>query len=150
MLRDDLFCLLQLQCVHAGESFVHCGRYGTDFQVVVVPLFSGSVFIHFLIVFSFVFRELLENVIAPKPKRLSAADHQELTQLLIAKDEELKKTLKVKRKGDSGGVNQSMTTFFDFFHFSWRINRARSSSKSRKWKKKWRNKMPPFNSYKNN
>ena len=40
-------------------------------------------------------RELLENVIAPKPKRLNAADHQELTQLLIAKDQELKKTLKV-------------------------------------------------------
>ena len=35
-------------------------------------------------------KELLENAIAPKPKKMSAQDHAELTQLLIQKDKELK------------------------------------------------------------
>ena len=38
-------------------------------------------------------RELLENLIAPKPKRLSAASHDELTRLLLAKDAELQAAL---------------------------------------------------------
>jgi hypothetical protein len=41
------------------------------------------------------FRELLENVVAAKPKRLSPKDQEELTLLLITKDKELKETLKV-------------------------------------------------------
>ena len=35
-------------------------------------------------------KELIENAIAPKPKKMSAQDHAELTQLLIQKDKELK------------------------------------------------------------
>ena len=43
-------------------------------------------------------RELLENLIAPKPKRLSAADHNELTKLLLMKDEELQSTMRLARE----------------------------------------------------
>ncbi len=42
------------------------------------------------------FRELLENVVAVKPKRLSPKEQEELTLLLIGKDKELKETLQVK------------------------------------------------------
>ena len=35
-------------------------------------------------------KELIENAIAPKPKKMTAADHTELTQLLVQKDQELK------------------------------------------------------------
>ena len=35
-------------------------------------------------------KELIENAIAPKPKKMTAQDHAELTQLLIQKDKELK------------------------------------------------------------
>jgi len=42
-------------------------------------------------------RELLENLIAPKPRRLNASDHDDLVQLLIEKDSELKEALKVKK-----------------------------------------------------
>ena len=35
-------------------------------------------------------KELIENAIAPKPKKMSASDHAELTQLLVQKDMELK------------------------------------------------------------
>ena len=35
-------------------------------------------------------KELIENAIAPKPKKMSASDHAELTQLLVQKDKELK------------------------------------------------------------
>jgi len=38
-------------------------------------------------------KELIENAIAPKPKKMSAQDHAELTQLLIQKDKELKVTM---------------------------------------------------------
>ncbi len=43
-------------------------------------------------------RELLENLIAPKHKRLGAQEHQELSELLIAKDEELKAGLELARE----------------------------------------------------
>lgn len=39
------------------------------------------------------FREIIEVSIAPKSQKLSAADHAQLTDLLLAKDVELKKTL---------------------------------------------------------
>ena len=35
-------------------------------------------------------KELIENAIAPKPKKMTASDHAELTQLLVQKDEEIK------------------------------------------------------------
>ena len=35
-------------------------------------------------------KELIENAIAQKPKKMTANDHAELTQLLVKKDEELK------------------------------------------------------------
>ncbi len=40
----------------------------------------------------------MENLIAPKPKRLSAADHNELTKLLLMKDEELQSTMRLARE----------------------------------------------------
>ena len=40
-------------------------------------------------------RELIENVVAVKPKRLSPKEQEELTVLLISKDKELKETLEV-------------------------------------------------------
>lgn len=42
-----------------------------------------------------VFREMVEVSIAPKSQKLSAADHAQLTDLLLAKDAELKKTLEL-------------------------------------------------------
>lgn len=38
-------------------------------------------------------KELIENAIAQKPKKMTANDHAELTQLLVKKDEELKATI---------------------------------------------------------
>lgn len=38
-------------------------------------------------------KEIIENAIAPKPKKMTASDHAELTQLLVQKDEELKATM---------------------------------------------------------
>lgn len=37
-------------------------------------------------------KELIENAIAPKPKKMTASDHAEITQLLVQKDMELKGT----------------------------------------------------------
>jgi hypothetical protein len=52
---------------------------------------------HFLvdIIIIDLFRELIENVVAVKPKRLSPKEQEELTVLLISKDKELKENLKV-------------------------------------------------------
>lgn len=44
---------------------------------------------------SLCYREIVEVSIAPKPQKLSAADHAQLTDLLLAKDAELKKTLEL-------------------------------------------------------
>lgn len=44
---------------------------------------------------TFISRELLENVVAVKPKRLSHKEEEELTLLLISKDKELKEVLQV-------------------------------------------------------
>merc|ERR1719189_2064735 len=38
-------------------------------------------------------KELIENAIAPKPKKMTASDHAEITQLLVLKDKELKATM---------------------------------------------------------
>lgn len=38
---------------------------------------------------------MIEVSIAPKPQKLSAADHAQLTDLLLSKDSELKKTLEL-------------------------------------------------------
>lgn len=40
-------------------------------------------------------RELIENAVAPKQKKMSASDHADLVSLLIEKDKELKVTMKV-------------------------------------------------------
>lgn len=41
------------------------------------------------------YREIIEVAIAPKSQKLSAADHAQLTELLLSKDAELKKTLEL-------------------------------------------------------
>ena len=38
---------------------------------------------------------MIEVSIAPKPQKLSAADHAQLTDLLLSKDSDLKKTLEL-------------------------------------------------------
>jgi hypothetical protein len=43
----------------------------------------------------FLFRELIEKLIAPKAQRLNAQEQEDLTILLLEKDDELKKLLKV-------------------------------------------------------
>ena len=40
-------------------------------------------------------RELVENAVAPKQKRLAAPEHKAVTELLVAKDKELKEALRV-------------------------------------------------------
>ena len=40
-------------------------------------------------------KEMIENTVAPKQKRMSAADHKAMSDLLVAKDKELKEALKV-------------------------------------------------------
>ena len=40
-------------------------------------------------------KEMIENTVAPKQKRMSAADHKAMSDLLVAKDKELKETLKL-------------------------------------------------------
>ena len=40
-------------------------------------------------------RELVENAVAPKQKRLPASEHKAVTELLVAKDKELKEALRV-------------------------------------------------------
>ncbi|EEC01181.1 mediator of RNA polymerase II transcription subunit, putative [Ixodes scapularis] len=41
------------------------------------------------------YRELFENIIAPRSQRLTSSEHAQLAELLVAKDEELKQTLVV-------------------------------------------------------
>lgn len=40
-------------------------------------------------------REMVENAVSPKQKRMTAADHRAMTELLVAKDKELKAALAV-------------------------------------------------------
>ena len=54
----------------------------------------------------YIIRELLENLIAPKPKRLSAASHDELTKLLLAKDAELQAALSL--AGEQGEIEKKI------------------------------------------
>jgi len=51
-------------------------------------------------------KELLENCIAPKQKRISAADHTALTNLLVSKDKALKAALKL--AGEQGKVEETI------------------------------------------
>ena len=48
----------------------------------------------------------MENLIAPKPKRLSAANHDELTKLLLAKDGELQSALSL--AGEQGEIEKKI------------------------------------------
>ena len=51
-----------------------------------------------MVSFFFSSRELLENAIAVKSRRMNSGDHEELAKLLIEKDQELKKTIEVQIK----------------------------------------------------
>jgi len=51
-------------------------------------------------------KELLENCVQPKPKRMSSADHLAITELLVHKDKQLKAALKV--AGEQGEVEQEI------------------------------------------
>lgn len=51
-------------------------------------------------------REILENLISPKTKRMSSSDHQELVQLLMAKDDELQQALKLAE--EQGEIEKTM------------------------------------------
>ena len=51
-------------------------------------------------------KEIFENAIAPKAKRLSASEHEELTTLLIQKDAELKETMKL--ASEQGEIDKKM------------------------------------------
>lgn len=51
-------------------------------------------------------KEIFENAIAPKAKRLSAQEHEELTTLLIQKDAQLKETMNL--AGEQGDIDKKM------------------------------------------
>ncbi|XP_076673012.1 mediator complex subunit 4 [Andrena cerasifolii] len=51
-------------------------------------------------------KEMIENTIAQKPMKLSSEEHAQLTELLIAKDDELKATLK--RAAEQAKINLKM------------------------------------------
>ncbi|KAL2728602.1 mediator of RNA polymerase II transcription subunit 4 isoform X1 [Vespula squamosa] len=51
-------------------------------------------------------KEMIENIIAQKPLKLSTTEHTQLTELLIAKDNELKATLK--RAAEQAKINLKM------------------------------------------
>lgn len=51
-------------------------------------------------------KEMIENTVAPKQKRMSAADHKAMSDLLVAKDKELKEALKV--AGEQREVEQEI------------------------------------------
>ena len=56
-------------------------------------------------------KEILENAIAPKAKRLSANEHDELTTLMIQKDSELKETMKL--ASEQGELDKKMKLLQD-------------------------------------
>lgn len=80
---------------HQGSSPLPHRRHRTHRQV----RYLRALFFHVLCSFTsdgFVFcREIIENCIAPKPQKMSAAEHAQITELLLAKDAELKKTLEL-------------------------------------------------------
>ncbi|XP_071451233.1 mediator of RNA polymerase II transcription subunit 4 [Hetaerina americana] len=51
-------------------------------------------------------KELLENTVAPKHQKISVTEHGQLTELLVAKDKELKDTLKL--AAEQAKINQKM------------------------------------------
>jgi len=56
-------------------------------------------------------KEILENAIAPKAKRLSSQEHEELTTLLIQKDATLKETMKL--ASEQGDLDNTMKQLQD-------------------------------------
>ena len=56
-------------------------------------------------------KELFENSIAPKAKRLSATEHDDITTLLIQKDNELKETMKL--AAEQGEIDKKMKNLQD-------------------------------------
>ena len=57
-------------------------------------------------------RELIENSVAPKQNRMAAQDHKAVTELLVAKDKELKETLKL--AAEQGEVEKEIELVRDF------------------------------------
>ncbi|XP_060526712.1 mediator of RNA polymerase II transcription subunit 4 [Cylas formicarius] len=51
-------------------------------------------------------KEIIENAIAPKSNKLSGPEYAQLTELLVAKDNELKETLKLAK--EQGQINKKM------------------------------------------
>lgn len=55
-----------------------------------------------------IFREIIENAIAPKSSKLSGPEYAQLTDLLVAKDNELKDTLKL--ASEQAQINKKLDT----------------------------------------
>lgn len=58
--------------------------------------------------FNHFFREIIENAIAPKSSKLSGPEYAQLTDLLVAKDNELKDTLKL--ASEQAQINKKLDT----------------------------------------
>lgn len=82
---------------HQGPTFVAYWWYWTNCKVstlFAIPIIS-FIFLHDGKSFTYFYREMIEVSIAPKSQKLSASDHAQLTDLLLSKDSELKKTLEL-------------------------------------------------------
>ena len=79
-LLDDI----ELISKYVRQNLSHCVRF--FFLVLVRTNIS----------LRFFSRELIENSVQPKPKKMSGADHDSLTQLLVDKDKQLKETMAVR------------------------------------------------------
>lgn len=55
-----------------------------------------------------VFRELIENSIAPKPQKISSTEHQQLVELMISKDNEFKTVLQL--ASEQAKIEKKMNT----------------------------------------
>lgn len=70
------------------------------------PIKSLNCKLHVSFYISIFLREMIENTIAQKPAKLSSTEHAQLTELLVAKDNELKATLK--RAAEQAKINLKM------------------------------------------
>lgn len=64
---------------------------------MILNLFQSNmqVLYVYMLFMNIIFREIIENAIAPKSSKLSGPEYAQLTDLLVAKDRELKDTLKL-------------------------------------------------------
>ena len=68
----------------------------------------------------YIFQELIENSVLPKPKKMSAYDHEALTKLLVEKDKQLKHTMVVSRlRRFCAQIYSYLLTHHTFFSTSW-------------------------------